>query len=93
MIIIFDKKCSAYLLHRFEIHDLYHWLQILGDSNLGYIFHQDYAGNISCSPKFEPEDTIFLQNKHSYIVLLFMIIKKTQSMCTILVIIKDTTVL
>ena len=50
-----DSKRSAYLLHRYEIkNDSFHWPQIMSDTDLGIIFHQDYSENISCSPKFEP---------------------------------------
>ena len=48
------------LLNRFEIHnDFHHSLQILSESNLGYIFHQDYSENVSFSPTFEPQDSHF----------------------------------
>ena len=35
------------------------WNQILEDSELGYIFHFDFSENVSCTPKFEPQDAHF----------------------------------
>ena len=64
-LIDFDKKCSAYLLHRFEITDVHNWLQILSDSTLGYIFHQYYSENIIYSPKLEPHDAHFASKQTS----------------------------
>ena len=54
------------MLQRFEIHnDVHHWLQILSDSDLGYIFHQAYSENISGSPKFDPQDAHFSSKQTS----------------------------
>ena len=62
----FNNQAVTYLLHRYEIkNDKYHWPQILNDTNLGYIFHQDYSENISCSPKFEPQDAHFSSKQTS----------------------------
>ena len=58
----FDSMAQLYLVHRYEIvNDNFLWpqLQILAESNLGYIFHQDYSENISSTPKFEPQDAHF----------------------------------
>ena len=62
----FDSKQSAYLLHRFEIkNDIFNWPQILSDTDLGYLFRQAYSENISCNPKYEPEDAHFSSKKTS----------------------------
>ena len=56
----FDKCRVSYMHHRFEIkNDVYRWPLILNDSKLGYVFHMDYSENISCTPKFEPQDAHF----------------------------------
>ena len=40
----FDGNAKLYLLHRYEIlNDNFCWPQILAESSLGYIFHQDYS--------------------------------------------------
>ena len=55
-----DKKGPSYLVHRFEIkNDQFHWSKILDNEESGIIFHQDYSENISCSPKYEPQDAHF----------------------------------
>ena len=45
--------------------DVHHWPQIFSDSDLGYIFHQDYLENKSFSPKFEPQDAHFSSKQTS----------------------------
>ena len=55
-----DKQGQSYLHHRYEIkNDHYLWPQILENTQLGYVFHMDYSENISCAPKFEPQDAHF----------------------------------
>ena len=55
-----DSCGASYMNHRFEIkNDIYYWLRISGNSNLGYIFHMDFSENVSCTPKFEPQDAHF----------------------------------
>ena len=55
-----DSCGASYMNHRFEIkNDIYYWPRISGNSNLGYIFHMDFSENVSCTPKFEPQDAHF----------------------------------
>ena len=55
-----DKQGQSYLHHRYEIkNDHYLWPQILENTQLGYVFQMDYSENISCTPKFEPQDAHF----------------------------------
>ena len=55
-----EAKGSLYLLHRLECkNDQFHWPQILDRTDLGHVYHMDYSENISCSPKFEPQDAHF----------------------------------
>ena len=62
----FDGNAKAYLLHRYEIiNDAFVWPQIRDDSSLGYVFHQDYSENITCIPKYEPQDAHFLGKQTS----------------------------
>lgn len=43
----------------------FHWGNILQEPGYGIIFHQDYSENISCSPKYEPQDTHFSSKQTS----------------------------
>ena len=57
---ICDGKQSAYLLYQFEIkNDLLHGPQILSDTDVGYLFHQDYSENISCTRKYGTQEVYF----------------------------------
>ena len=56
----FDAVGQLYLLHRYECeNDHFYWPHILEHSELGHVFHVDYFENLSCSPKFEPQDAQF----------------------------------
>ena len=61
----FHKKCTLYLLHRYEcLNNKFLWPQIL-EASPGFIFHVDYSENISVTPKFEPQDAHFPGNQTS----------------------------
>ena len=68
----FDANGLLYLVHRFEYkNDQFHWPQILDLTDLGHVYHMDYSENISCTPKFEPQDAHFSgkQTSHHYTVI------------------------
>ena len=62
----FDELRDKYLLHRYGVkNDQFHWPQIKEDATLGYVFHQDFFENTSCSPRFEPQDAHFAAKQAS----------------------------
>ena len=62
----FDSRCLLIFCINLKLrkNDLFHWPQILSDTDLGYLFHQDYSEN-SCTPKYEPQDTHFSSKQTS----------------------------